>query len=118
LLKGAKMLTRKDLNFEEFKILLEAEKEKIKKNIEMLSLEVNALVRDNEVGDLVDAAELQIDNDADRAMLSKLKVKLSEVNAALSRIEAGSYGICEKTGKPIPKERLLANPVARTVVNI
>jgi hypothetical protein len=38
---------------------------------------------------------------------------LYEVEAALSRIKDGSYGICEMTGKPVPAERLRAVPWTR-----
>ena len=39
-----------------------------------------------------------------------------EILDALRRIELGTYGICEGTGKPIPKARLEANPWARYCV--
>lgn len=38
---------------------------------------------------------------------------LVEINDALKRINNGFYGICEGTGKPIPKTRLQAKPWAR-----
>jgi len=38
---------------------------------------------------------------------------LKEIDDALQRIEEGTYGICEGTGKPIPKARLEAQPWAR-----
>ena len=38
---------------------------------------------------------------------------LDEVNAALGRMENGTYGICEATGKAIPEERLAAVPWTR-----
>ncbi len=38
---------------------------------------------------------------------------LEEIDAALQRIEENRYGICEGTGKPIPKARLKAQPWAR-----
>jgi DnaK suppressor protein len=41
---------------------------------------------------------------------------LVEVNDALSRIEDGTYGICEGRGEPIPKQRLKAIPWARYCV--
>ena len=41
---------------------------------------------------------------------------LIEVNDALSRIEDGTYGICEGRGEPIPKQRLKAIPWARYCV--
>lgn len=36
-----------------------------------------------------------------------------EIDAALKRMEDGTYGICEKTGKEIPYERLKAVPYTR-----
>jgi len=41
---------------------------------------------------------------------------LHEIDDALQRIEQGTYGICEGTGKPIPKARLKAQPWARYCV--
>ena len=38
---------------------------------------------------------------------------VSSGEAAIQRIKAGTYGICEHTGKPIAKERLLAVPFTR-----
>jgi RNA polymerase-binding protein DksA len=38
---------------------------------------------------------------------------LVEIDDALNRITAGTYGICEGTGKPITKARLEAQPWAR-----
>lgn len=45
-----------------------------------------------------------------------LESDLKDVNDALAKMEAGTYGVCEKTGEMIPLERLEANPAARTVV--
>lgn len=42
---------------------------------------------------------------------------LHEINSALQRIEDGVYGICEGTGQPIPKARLMAQPWARYCVD-
>jgi RNA polymerase-binding transcription factor DksA len=47
---------------------------------------------------------------------NKLESQLNEVKAALERIENGTYGICEKCGKPIEDERLEANPSARVSI--
>lgn len=43
-----------------------------------------------------------------------LELKLKDVNSALEKIKNGTYGICEKCGKEIDKERLLACPEAKT----
>jgi RNA polymerase-binding protein DksA len=41
---------------------------------------------------------------------------LEDVEAALERIEAGSYGNCERCGHEIPKQRLDALPQAATCI--
>jgi DnaK suppressor protein len=68
------------------------------------------------VGDVGDestsiyAREDQTDaNDLDRETLA-------QVNRALDRIDAGTYGVSEVSGEPIPKERLEAVPYAATLV--
>ena len=38
---------------------------------------------------------------------------LKDIDEALKRVEAGTYGICEKYNEPIPKERLKAIPWAK-----
>ena len=45
-------------------------------------------------------------------VVEQLEESLKKVNAALKRIEKGEYGIDIKSGKPINKRRLLANPSA------
>lgn len=43
----------------------------------------------------------------------RLRTQLTEIESALSRIERGTYGICEETEEPIESERLLAIPWTR-----
>ena len=50
------------------------------------------------------------------ALESNLEGQLKDVNAALAKMEQGTYGICEKTGKTINAERLKAYPAARTEI--
>jgi RNA polymerase-binding transcription factor len=45
--------------------------------------------------------------------LEDIEAELREVEEALARLDAGTYGICEVCGKPIPDERLEAVPTAR-----
>jgi DnaK suppressor protein len=47
------------------------------------------------------------------SMHERLRKQLMEIEMALSRIERGSYGICEETEEPIEVERLLAIPWTR-----
>ena len=46
-------------------------------------------------------------------LVEKDRNLLRELNAALAKIQNGTYGICEGTGKPITKVRLEAQPWAR-----
>lgn len=49
-----------------------------------------------------------------RNLQAREAVKLSQVHAALSRIEAGGYGTCTECGADVPFERLLIFPEAPT----
>jgi RNA polymerase-binding transcription factor DksA len=53
------------------------------------------------------------DRDFVLSLVSSEQEALSEIDAAIKRIHDGTYGICEITGKPISKDRLLAVPFAR-----
>ncbi len=53
------------------------------------------------------------DLEENNAIVTELETQYREVSAALARIEAGTYGLDEKTHEPIPVERLEANPAAR-----
>jgi RNA polymerase-binding transcription factor DksA len=44
------------------------------------------------------------------------RVKLAEIDEAIARIDDRTYGVCQLTGKPIPKARLEANPLAKYTV--
>ncbi len=50
------------------------------------------------------------------ALLGQARDQLGEIDAALLRVEKGSYGSCVRCGRPIPAERLAARPTAVTCV--
>jgi RNA polymerase-binding transcription factor DksA len=60
-----------------------------------------------------DAASDTFEREKDSAILTTLKSRGDELDAALERLEAGEYGKCEECGKPIGDERLEAFPAAR-----
>ncbi|HOY54932.1 MAG TPA: TraR/DksA C4-type zinc finger protein [Opitutaceae bacterium] len=62
---------------------------------------------------MADAGTDTFDRDFALSLVSSEQEALSEIEAAIQRIKAGTYGICEHTGKPIAKERLLAVPFTR-----
>src|ERR1700704_1814768 len=53
------------------------------------------------------------EREKDLSILEQLEDELAELQAALERIDAGTYGIDEVTGDPIAPERLDAVPTAR-----
>ena len=60
-----------------------------------------------------DAASDSFDRDLAFSLLSFEQNALQEIDEALVRIRDGRYGVCELTGKPIPRQRLEAIPWAR-----
>ena len=57
------------------------------------------------------------EREKDLSILEGLESDLAEIEAALQRLEDGTYGIDEVTGEPIAPERLEALPTARTNVD-
>lgn len=56
------------------------------------------------------------DQDFALNLAEKERETLGEIDAAIVRIENGSYGVCQATGKPIPKARLDAKPWAKYTI--
>jgi RNA polymerase-binding transcription factor DksA len=50
------------------------------------------------------------------ALLARARADRDELDAALARHEAGTFGVCERCGTPLSAERLEARPAARTCV--
>jgi RNA polymerase-binding transcription factor DksA len=50
------------------------------------------------------------------ALLAAAGQRVADLDAALARVDTGTYGICEACDRPIPAERLAARPAARTCV--
>lgn len=65
---------------------------------------------------MADCGTDNFDRDFALSLLSSDQDALYEIDEALKRIVRGSYGVCELTGKAIPKARLEAIPWARFTV--
>lgn len=50
------------------------------------------------------------------AVVRQVRDQIDETEAALARVDAGRYGVCEVCGEEIPTARLAARPVARRCV--
>lgn len=62
---------------------------------------------------MADAGTDAFDRDFALSLVSNEQEALYEIEEAIKRIKKGTYGVCELTGKPINKDRLLAVPFAR-----
>lgn len=70
-----------------------------------------------DLGDDPDENATEVEEYVDNvAVEGSLESQLKDVNDALVKMTAGTYGVCEKTGEPIPVDRLQAYPAARTKV--
>ncbi|MCL5096929.1 MAG: TraR/DksA C4-type zinc finger protein [Candidatus Omnitrophica bacterium] len=65
---------------------------------------------------MADSGTDNFDRDFALSLLSSDQDAIYEIDEALKRIQKGSYGICELTGRPIPRARLDAIPWTRFTV--
>ena len=62
--------------------------------------------------DITDRASEEIDRSFELRTRDRERKLINKIDAALQRIEDGSYGYCDETGDPISIKRLEARPVA------
>lgn len=68
-------------------------------------------------GDYGDAAGMLSGEAEGQAVAGDLRDRLAAIDRALARLEAGTYGRSVLSGKPIPDERLEADPAAELTVD-
>jgi len=100
-------------------VLLRHERATYFRQFESLQAEADALVADFESGDVQFDEEsgegdtINIERERDLALSAQARQAVEEIDHALAKIKAGTYGLCETSGEPIPKDRLEAIPWAR-----
>jgi DnaK suppressor protein len=62
--------------------------------------------------DIADRASSETDRSIELRARDRQRKLISKIDAALQRIEEGTYGYCEETGEPISLKRLDARPIA------
>jgi RNA polymerase-binding transcription factor DksA len=113
------------IDTDEFRTLLEQERERLTKAVKFLHDE-NPGSLTEELGDIVEAgidynhlgdtASATFDRELDEGVGERAQQIIEEIDAALRRLDDGTYGRCEVGGEPIPVERLRAIPWARRCV--
>lgn len=112
----AGVLTPEDIN--RFRERLEHDRAEIQARIAARSREIDATVpEEDEIRDEGDEAKVVTDLEPALAENELDQDTLAKIERALQRIEEGTYGISEVSGKPIPIERLEAVPYATTLVD-
>ena len=113
------------IDTEEFRTLLENERARLTNSVDHMHAEHRGSLEDElgEVGSggtdnhLGDTASATFDRELDQGLEEDAQQTLADVEAALKRIQAGTYGTCEACGKPIGAGRLRAIPWARLCID-
>lgn len=110
-------------DIEHFKQMLLEKRNEILSNVNEMEDETLKKSRGDAAGDLssmpIHMADIGSDNyqqEFNLGLMDSERKLLKEIDDALQRIEQGSYGICEGTGRQIQKARLEAEPWARYCV--
>jgi RNA polymerase-binding protein DksA len=110
------------LDLDRYRRMLEGERERLQHARDSVHHEGSLL---EETGDLAigsgdhiaDSASETYMRELDEGLEENAEHLLAEVEAALERIDDGTYGICESCGKPIGAERLDAVPYATLCID-
>jgi RNA polymerase-binding protein DksA len=107
-----------------YKKLLEAERARLHDAVTFLEKESAGSIEEEhgEIGgrgddNLADKATATYDRELDQGLEEGAQHTLDEIDAALQRIDEGSYGTCEVCGEPIGGERLSAIPWVRLCID-
>jgi DnaK suppressor protein len=94
---------------------LNAEREKLLHQLEELGATPNGeLTGDVDYGDgFADAAAATAERSEVLGIVENLVALLNDVDAALAKAEAGTYGVCEKCGNDIGAARMEYRPTSR-----
>jgi DnaK suppressor protein len=103
--------------------LLMAERRNYTRQAEELRAQAEALALEHEPGDVQfdeeggEGGTANVDRELDLHLSAQAQAAIDEIDAALDKITAGTYGFCESCGSPVPKARLEALPHARLCVS-
>ena len=82
----------------------------------LLNQEASNESNEGDVLDLADLASDSYDKDLANSLSETERARLNAVEAALKRVELGTYGLCDACNKPIPLPRLKVLPFAKFCV--
>src|SRR5579859_2942169 len=101
---------------QEIRLRLEAERQRLQSEMDGLQEGLNSQTyQEDEGSDTVslhpadDATEL-FEREKNLSVLNTLQASMEDINKALSKLDAGTYGQCDNCGRPIGEKRLEAIP--------
>ncbi|GGM40162.1 TraR/DksA family transcriptional regulator [Promicromonospora citrea] len=108
-------------SFAEIRELLATDRERTVELIASLSGTITSMVEASQQSNADDehdpeGSTIAFERSQASTLLASATARLADVDAALARIADGTYGVCERCGRPIARERLLARPTARTCI--
>ena len=109
---------------EEMRRKLLKERAKYLHSAEEYQAEAESLLATREPGDVQfdeeggEGTTVAVERERDLALSSQARHTVSQIDAALERIDNGTYGFCITSGAPIPKARLRAIPWAAERVEV
>jgi RNA polymerase-binding transcription factor DksA len=102
--------------------LLIAERDALLGQASRLEDEANSLIEDGEMGDVQfddesgEGDTMVVERERDLALSAQARQTIADIDAALDRMNSGTYGYSVVSGRPIPRERLEAIPWATVLV--
>lgn len=90
---------------------------------EELKAEADSLALEHEPGDVQfdeeggEGGTSNVDRELDLVLSAQARSAIEEIDRAMAKIEAGTYGVCEHCGQPIAEARLEALPYAALCVS-
>ena len=106
----------------EQRTLLLRERDSYTRQAEELKAEADSLALEHEPGDVQfdeeggEGGTSNVDRELDLVLSAQARGAIAEIDRALAKINAGTYGTCEQCGNPIPQARLKALPYAALCV--
>lgn len=107
------------IDAENIRKILGDERSKLVHQLDELGSDENGDLRpDLDFGEgFADAAAITSERTEVLGLVDTLKTQLSDVDAAVEKLDAGTYGVCESCGKEIGSARMEGRPTSRYCVD-
>jgi DnaK suppressor protein len=105
------------MDLEALRTTLIAERERLSREIAELDADLSESLEDSSEESpydqhMAETAAVTLDREIDLTLEENARAAIAQIDRALHKLENGSYGACDKCGKPIGEERLKVAPFA------